>query len=99
MKEVLVTLGANGALSSFINSYCNKGEEVVAFEPMFPLYLDHAEFAGGKINGVPLTLEGDIWKFDPEVLRAQLSKPTSKVFVFNTPHNPTGKVFTVEEMQ
>ena len=99
MKEVLVTLGANGALMSYINAYCNKGDQVVCFEPMFPLYLDHAEFAGGKVAGVPLFLDGNVWKFDPEVLRAELSKPTSKVFVFNTPHNPTGKVFSDEEMQ
>ena len=79
---------------AFINAFCNKDDEVVCFEPMFPLYLDHTEFAGGKVHGVPLTLEDDIWRFDPEILRAQLSKPTTKVFVFNTPHNPTGKVFT-----
>jgi len=50
---------------------------------------------------VPLKLseEDGVWKFDPDVLRAELSKPTTKVFCFNTPHNPTGKVFTVEEMQ
>mmetsp|Transcript_24840 Transcript_24840/g.33252 ORF Transcript_24840/g.33252 Transcript_24840/m.33252 type:complete len:445 (+) Transcript_24840:43-1377(+) len=99
MKEVLVTQGANGALCAFINAFCNKGEQVVSFEPMFPLYLDHAEFCGGSMLGVPLNLVDGIWKFDPEQLRAALSKPTSKVFVFNTPHNPTGKVFTVEEMQ
>ena len=65
---------------------------------MFPLYLDHTEFAGGKVLSVPLTFGDNNWSFDPEELRAALSKPTSKVFVFNTPHNPTGKVFTVEEM-
>lgn len=99
MKEVMVTQGANGALMAFINAFCNKGEEVVCFEPMFPLYLDHSEFAGGKVNGVPLSLDAQgEWKFDPAVLRAALSKPTAKVFVFNTPHNPTGKVFTREEI-
>ena len=66
---------------------------------MFPMYLDHCEFAGGKLEGVPLYLEDGEWKFDPAVLREKLSMPESKVFVFNTPHNPTGKVFTVEEMQ
>ena len=86
---------------AFINAFVNAGDQVVVFEPMFPLYLDHTEFAGGKVEGVPLRLsaEDGIWRFDPETLRAALSKPSSKVFVFNTPHNPTGKVFTVEEMQ
>ena len=99
MKEVLVTQGATGSLMSFISAYCNKGDEVICFEPMFPMYLDHAEFAGGRVNGVPLELdEQGVWKFDPAVLREKLSKTTSKVFLFNTPHNPTGKVFTELEM-
>ena len=46
-----------------------------------------------------LSAEDGIWRFDPAVLRAELSKPTTKVFLINTPHNPTGKVFSVEEMQ
>ena len=101
MKEILVTQGANGALCAFINAFVNPGDEVVSFEPMFPLYLDHTEFAtsGGQITGVPLRLVDGIWKFDAAELRAALSKPTCKVFVFNTPHNPTGKVFTREEIQ
>ena len=56
MTEVLVTQGANGGLMSFISAFCNKDDQVVCFEPLFPMYLDHAEFAGGKVLGVPLTL-------------------------------------------
>ena len=100
MKDVLITLGANAALSSYINAYSNAGDQVVGFEPMFPMYIDHGEMSGGNIKGVPLALdEAGIWQFDPAVLRAELSKPETKVFIFNTPHNPTGKVFTVAEMQ
>jgi aspartate/methionine/tyrosine aminotransferase len=47
MTEVLVTGGANGALNCFIAAFVNAGEEVVSFEPMFPLYLDHTELAEG----------------------------------------------------
>ena len=74
MNEVIVTPGANGALMAYINAFCNAGDEVVCFEPMFPLYLDHTEFAGGRVQGVPLRFSSEegIWKFDPEVLRAQL---------------------------
>ena len=50
-----MTQGANGALMAFINAYCNQGDQVVSFEPMFPLYADHSEFAGGRVLGVPLT--------------------------------------------
>ena len=74
MNEILVTLGANGGLMSFINAFCNAGDEVVCFEPLFLTYLDHAEFAGAKVQGLPLRLseEDGIWRFDPEVLRAHL---------------------------
>ena len=59
---------------AFISAYCNKGDQVVCFEPMFPLYLDHTEFAGGKVRGVPLSLdEQGLWRFDPETLRATLA--------------------------
>jgi len=70
MNEVLVSLGANASLCAFVNAYSNKGDNVVSFEPMFPMYLDHAEFSGGKLEGVPLNLEDGVWKFDPAVLRA-----------------------------
>ena len=55
MKDVLVTLGANGALSSYVNAFSNSSDQVVAFEPMFPMYIDHGEFSGGNIKGIPLT--------------------------------------------
>ena len=84
---------------AFINAFCNKGDEVVCFEPMFPNYLDHAEFAGGRVLGLPLSLEEGEWKYDSAALLAALKKPTSKVFLFNNPHNPTGKVFTRAELE
>ena len=99
MKNILVTQGANGALSAFINAYANKGDEVVTFCPMFPLYIDHIELSGAQINAIPLEYQNEKWTFNPDKLRAALSSEKCKVFVFNTPHNPTGKVFSVEEMQ
>lgn len=54
MNEVLVTQGANGALFSFIMAFINEGDEIVMFEPCFPLYLDHVRIAGGVIKPVPL---------------------------------------------
>jgi len=59
MTEVLVTAGANGALNCFIAAFVNEGDEIVAFEPMFPLYLDHTELAGGKCIGVSLRWKSD----------------------------------------
>jgi kynurenine aminotransferase len=55
--------------------------------------------AGGKVLGVPLTCEnGEKWTFSMDVLRKQLGQPNVKMFLFNTPHNPTGRIFTHEEI-
>jgi len=56
MSEVLVTAGANGALGSYINAFLNEGDNMVMFEPCFPMYLDHVSIAGAKIKSVPLHL-------------------------------------------
>ena len=45
MNEVIVTAGATGALGSVILALINKGDELVLFEPTFPMYLDHLEVA------------------------------------------------------
>ena len=74
MKNVLVTLGANASLATFINALCNKGDEVVTFCPMFPTYADHAEVSGAKLNAIPLEYNDQKWSFNPEKLRAALSK-------------------------
>ena len=96
MKEVLVTSGANGALSSFILALVNPGDEMIVFEPCFPMYLDHLEIAGGVIKSVPLVETDGYWVFDPEALRSALS-PKTKLLILNSPHNPTGKCFSLVE--
>jgi len=66
MREVLVTAGANGALGSFISAFLNKGDNMVIFEPAFPLYLDHASIAGCEVRSVPLNYVNNDWIFKPE---------------------------------
>ena len=48
LKEVLVTLGANGSLASFIKAWTTPSDQVLIFEPLFPMYIAHAEISGGK---------------------------------------------------
>jgi len=99
MKEVLGTLGANGGLHCFINGLLNPGKELVTFEPMFPMYLDHIDLAGGRLRSVPLNIKDNKWTFNPDDLYNAFSQPDASVFLFNSPHNPTGKVFTKQEME
>lgn len=99
MTEVLATSGANAGLMCFIQGLLNPGQEVVTFEPMFPMYIDHFELAGGKVRSVPLRIKDGAWTFNPDELHKCLSGKDVGLFLFNSPHNPTGKVFTKEEMQ
>ena len=61
--------------------------------------MDQVEMAGGKTRTVTLKCIDKKWSFNPDELRAALKRPEVKVFILNSPHNPTGKVFTIEEMQ
>jgi len=101
MKEVLISHGANTLLNVFCAALLNKDDECVAFEPHFPTYLDHIEMAGGKPQFCPLRYdkEAKIWKYDINELRAALGREKCKLFILNSPHNPTGKVFTREEYE
>ena len=100
MTEVLVGNGANAINGAFLQAFVHPGDEVVIFEPCFPMYFDHLQFCGGKLRGVPLDLDeatGE-WSFNPEKFRAALSSKT-KLVILNTPHNPTGKCFTRAELE
>jgi N-succinyldiaminopimelate aminotransferase len=98
--EVLVTAGATEALAAALLALLDTGDEVVLFEPMYDSYAAGIAMAGGVARPVPLRLPADgsgRWTFDPEELRAAIT-PRTKLLLLNTPHNPTGKVFTPDEL-
>jgi N-succinyldiaminopimelate aminotransferase len=99
--EVLVTAGATEALSGALLALLDTGDEVVLFEPMYDCYAAGIAMAGGVARPVPLRPPPDgagPWTFDPAEVRAAIT-PRAKILLLNTPHNPTGKVFTDEELR
>ncbi|MFN2601676.1 MAG: pyridoxal phosphate-dependent aminotransferase [Gemmatimonadaceae bacterium] len=94
-REITVTCGATEAMASVFLALVDPGEEVIVFEPFYENYGPDAILAGATPVYVPL--EGLDWKLDPEKLRAAFSDRT-RAIVVNTPHNPTGRVFTREEI-
>mmetsp|Transcript_21536 Transcript_21536/g.21189 ORF Transcript_21536/g.21189 Transcript_21536/m.21189 type:complete len:170 (-) Transcript_21536:213-722(-) len=83
-------------LGSLIHS---KSDEIILIEPFFPQYFSQSQFAGATIKTVPLIPSDDNqWHLDLDALKETLNENT-KCIIMNTPHNPTGKVFTKEELQ
>jgi aspartate/methionine/tyrosine aminotransferase len=93
--EVTVTSGATEALFDTILALVDPGDEVVVFEPFYDSYLPAIQMAGGRAKVV--TLRPPRWDFDSAELAAAFGART-KLVVINTPHNPTGKVFSADEL-
>jgi N-succinyldiaminopimelate aminotransferase len=94
--EVLVTVGATEAIAATILALCEPGEEVVTFEPYYDSYAASIALAGAVRRTVPLQFP-DL-AIDEAALRAAFTDRTRMVLL-NTPHNPTGKVFTRAEIE
>jgi N-succinyldiaminopimelate aminotransferase len=100
-SEVLVTAGATEAVTAAVLALAEVGDEVVVFEPYYDSYAASIALAGAHLRTVTLRREeskdGGGWGFDPDELAAAITSRT-KAILLNTPHNPTGKVFTFDEL-
>lgn len=93
--EVTVTCGATEAMASVFMALIDPGDEVIILEPFYENYGPDATLAGANPIFVPLTAPD--WHLDIERLAAAIT-PRTRALVLNTPHNPTGKVFTRGEI-
>jgi N-succinyldiaminopimelate aminotransferase len=99
--EITITSGATEALWASIGALCDVGDEVVLFEPFYDSYRAAVHAAGATPRAVTIRAPGELasgWAFDPDQLRRAINDRT-RVILVNSPHNPTGKVFTREELQ
>lgn len=94
-REVFATQGATGAFEAVCGVLLSPGDLVVLFEPTYPYHVQSLRRASIEILRVPLVAPS--WDIDWDQVRAALAK-RPKLIVLNTPNNPTGKVWTVEEM-
>src|SRR5439155_8499944 len=93
--EILVTAGATEAIAAALLALCGPGDEVVTFEPYYDSYAACVAMAGATRRVV--TLRAPDYAFDPDDLRAAIT-PRTKLVLLNSPHNPTGKVFSRAEL-
>lgn len=99
LAEVTITVGATEGLYVATTGLVDPGDEVILLEPFYDSYPANVLIAGGVPRYVPLRPQADGgWALDPDELRAAFS-PRTKLIVLNTPHNPTGKVFTLAELE
>ena len=96
--EVLVTAGATEAIAAALLALAGPGDEVVMFEPYYDSYAACVALGGATRRTVTLDRAATGWTFDPAAFEAAIG-PRCKVILLNTPHNPTGKVFTADELQ
>ncbi len=96
--HITVTCGGTEAMMATMLGCVNQGDEIIIFEPFYENYNPDTLMSGGKPVHVALRREGDSFVFDPDELRDAFS-PNTKAVVVNTPHNPTGKVYSREELQ
>lgn len=94
--EVTVTCGATEAMIATLKALINPGDEIVVFEPFYENYGPDAILSGATPRYV--TLYGPDWHYDSNELAAAFNDRT-KAIVINTPNNPTGKVFTRQELE
>ena len=93
--EVLVTTGATEAIAAAMLALVEPGDEVIAFEPYYDSYAANIAMAGGI--RVPVTLRPPDFRPDPDELAKAVTDRT-RLILLNTPHNPTGSVFTSGEL-
>lgn len=98
-SEIAITVGASQALFLTLQALVDPGDEVLVIEPAFDLYYGQIRVAGAKAVGVPMRLDEDSgeWHLDAAQLEAAIT-PRTRALVLNSPHNPTGKVFSRAEM-
>jgi aminotransferase len=93
--EICVTCGSTEAMIASMLGVVDPGDEVVVFEPFYENYAPDAIITGASTRHV--SLRPPDWTFDEDELRAVFG-PGTRAIVINTPNNPTGKVFTREEL-
>jgi aspartate/methionine/tyrosine aminotransferase len=95
-EQVTVCCGSTEAMMASMLSCIDPGDEVILFEPFYENYGPDAILAGAEPSYV--RMRAPDWRFDPEELKAAFTNRT-RAIVINSPNNPTGKVFTRDELQ
>ena len=95
-REITICCGATEGMIAALLALLNPGDEVVVFEPFYENYWPDSQLSGAVCRYV--ALRPPDWTFDPAELRAAFG-PRTRAVILNTPNNPTGRVFSCEEVK
>ncbi len=95
-REVMVASGATAGLHAAAMALLNPGDEVLVFEPFYGYHLNTLKSL--RVNPVLVALAEPDWRLDMDAMRAAVT-PRTRAILLNTPANPTGKVFTLPELE
>lgn len=104
--QILVTQGANQGIAVTAQAFIEPDDEVILIEPFFDIYKPAVEVVGGVVKAVPLrnkrifdgVISANEWTLDIAELESKIT-PATKAIMLNNPHNPTGKLFTRQELE
>ncbi|KAI9908426.1 hypothetical protein PsorP6_003945 [Peronosclerospora sorghi] len=103
-NQVAIGVGATETIYAALNAFVESEDEVIVFEPAFDIYTSQVQMAGGTCRFVPLHVRTsnasgakEFYIDEPTLARAFSSR--TRAVLLNNPHNPTGKVFTKDELQ
>jgi len=96
VTDITITSGATEALFVAISTVVHPGDEVIVFEPAYDSYVPAIELSGGI--PVFVTLDPQYDSIDWELVKSRVTDKT-RAIIINTPHNPTGKVWTASDLQ
>jgi methionine aminotransferase len=95
-QEITVTAGATQAIFTAVAALVRPGDEVIVFEPVYDSYVPSIELSGGR--AVPCRLAFPDYRPDWDEVRARIT-PKTRMIVINTPHNPSGAVWSAQDMR
>jgi methionine aminotransferase len=96
MEEVCITAGATQAIFTSLAASIHSGDEIIVFKPAYDCYEPAIELSGGK--PIPIEMKAPNYEVDWNEVKSNITSKT-KMIIINSPHNPTGKVFTENDMQ
>lgn len=96
-EDILITQGGSEAILFVLMAICNEGDEVLIPEPFYSNYSSFSTFAGAKVRAIPTTI-GNSFHLPTQEEIEKLITPKTRAIMFSNPVNPTGTVYTKEEI-